>query len=137
MWIRNDFVHSENYDCIFYVTYQDAKLKLKKYLPTWIRTTDLEIVRPALYHWATSSLLHKEKKTLLHVAFATPYSKCEDVIFLYILKIMIVFFMSQDAKLKLKKYLPTWIRTTDLDIERPVLYHWATSPLINVWHETL
>ena len=28
------------------------------------------------------------------VAFATPYSKCEDVIFLYILKIMIVFFMS-------------------------------------------
>ena len=57
------------------------------------------------------------------MAFATPYSKCEDVIFLYILKIMIVFFMSQDAKLKLKKYLPTWIRTTDLEIDRPALCH--------------
>ena len=52
-----------------------------------------------------------------------PYSKCEDVIFLYILKIMIVFFMSHDAKLKLKKYLPTWIRTTDLEIDRPALCH--------------
>ena len=62
--------------------------------PHWgVRTLNHWIERPVLYHWATSSLLQSWHETCLQNPIATNHSKCEDVIFLYIQKIMIVFFL--------------------------------------------